>query len=148
MSHAITALLLLQLDRVPGEWVAVHAMATHLSLARPVVCDHLLPLSATGQVWLRRDATGLIEAARAQPGDCARHPEPAPQAGPAARPPLSDPQPFKPHTPYPVVPNIPAALIQARRPILPGWWDPCLWGAATEPHFNPPAKEPAHDFTR
>jgi len=71
MSHAITALLLLQLDRCPGEWVPVHQLAMHLSLQRPVVCDHLLPLADAGQVRLQRDPTGLVDAAMAAPGDCA-----------------------------------------------------------------------------
>lgn len=71
MSHAVTALLLLQLDRTPGQWVRVQDMAMHLSLARPVVCDHLLPLAVTGQVWLQRDATGLLMAAMSPLGDLA-----------------------------------------------------------------------------
>lgn len=82
MSVAIHALLLIRLQAWYGQWLTVAALAGHLAVPHPVVRTHLQAMADAGEVALRHDADGLVEAACIGPGPEAPGRELPSQPGP------------------------------------------------------------------
>lgn len=82
LSVAIHALLLIRLQAWYGQWLTVPALADHLAVPQAVVRVHLQAMADGGEVALRHDAQGLVEAACIGPAGGAPDAEPPATPGP------------------------------------------------------------------
>lgn len=104
-SVAIHALLLIRLQAWYGSWLSVASLAQHLAVQPQVVRVHLQAMADAGEVALRHDAQGLVEAACIGPGPGERGAEPAtappPEPGHAKSGPQSAERHFRHLPPHP-----------------------------------------------
>lgn len=82
LSYAVSATLVVVMERKPGQWMSVAELGEVLALPRSLVREHLEHLAQAEEVLLRRHAVGpecgQIESARIAPAQAAAGTEAAP----------------------------------------------------------------------